>query len=151
MAVASSHGSRRFLRDLVRRLAVAAVVLGLFQPRVFVWCRAESGHAALEALDAGCCGAPASEARCSPGSAETSPPGHANREGAESGGCRDLLVEAPAGLPQGERLFAPHVVLEDSPLAADAAPALPSPAAAGRGETARIAARDLALSTVLRI
>jgi hypothetical protein len=46
-------------------LAVTIALVAVSQPRAFVWCQTESGHAALEALEAGCCGDPDPQARCS--------------------------------------------------------------------------------------
>jgi hypothetical protein len=136
---------------LVRRLAVAVIALGLLQPRAFVWCRTEAGHAALEPVEDGCCGTPAPEARCSRDLSEAAPPGPAG-DGAdvESDACRDVLVETPADRPHDERLSRPLVAVALPSPDVEPTPPATAPSAAGRGETARAAAHDLVLSTVLR-
>ncbi len=126
-------------------------VAGLSPPRAFVWCQTEAGHAAVEELETGCCSVPGTEARCAPGLASAGPLESRDGGGAPGEACRDVLVEAPTGLPLGARLLPfPEAALR--PFAAGTTvPPPPSPAPSRRGDLARAAAHDLILSTILRV
>lgn len=138
---------RRSSRNLGQGLALSVVLLGLLQPRTFVWCRAESGHAELEALDDACCAGPGLGASCT--TAPAPERGTGGGEAIENGACHDVLVEAPAGLPHDERLSATPSV-EPAPTPVVAAPPGPVHAPHGRDGRARAAAHDRILTTVLR-
>ncbi|HYN43459.1 MAG TPA: hypothetical protein VE129_16905 [Thermoanaerobaculia bacterium] len=144
-------GLRRLSRSLGRVLAVTIAIVAVSQPRAFVWCQTESGHAALEALEAGCCGVPGPEARCSPDLARTEPRGAAEEDGVAEETCRDVLVEAPTCLPLGQKaLPSPPSALR--PFAAAAAvPSIPGRAESRPDAAARAATHELTLSTVLRV
>ena len=118
------------------------IALGLSQPREFVWCQAESGHAALEAFGAKCCGTAGGEQACA-----TDP----RLPEVQSRGCTDVLVEAAARLPLGQKL-SPHGAMA-APLLEDGRPGSNgSPhGAEDRGSEARAALSELVRSTVLRI
>ena len=132
-----------------RGLALSVLALGLLQPRTFVWCQAETGHAALEALESGCCAGPGLGVRCFPGANEAETSRRGDGEAVESEACRDVLVEAPARLPHDERLSAgPLADLAPSPRIA--VPPEPGRAPKGREVVARATAHDLILTTVLR-
>lgn len=130
---------------------MAIVVLGLFQPRALIWCQAEAGHAALEALVAGCCGDARQEARCFPAFAgeRSGAPGEVSGIGGEA--CRDVLVEVPAGLPLGERLsLLPQAVPGRCPVVTPAPPRQGA-TVSRRDDAARETAHELLASTVLRV
>ena len=151
MVSAPRPAVRPFSRPLGHALAVLLAVVGLSPPRAFVWCQTEEGHAAVEELEAGCCGAAGTEARCDPGLASTGPRGPRDGSSAPGEACRDVLVEAPTGLPLGARLL-PFPVAALRPFAAETAlPPRPAPATSREGGRARAAAHDLILSTILRV
>ena len=126
-------------------------LVALSQPRAFVWCQTETGHAAIEDLEAGCCGVSGPDNRCSPDLASEGPlePENENAIGGEA--CRDVLVEAPTCLPPGARLsLFPVAALRTFAVAA-AVPLIPGRAESRPDDSARAAARELLLSTVLRV
>ncbi len=143
--------SRTLPGALGRWLLVAGIALGLAQPRDFVWCQAESGHAALEALDAGCCGNPVGEGVCStdPGGSPSFASG--DRAGAGPRGCTDVLVEAATRAPLGgkvsTRLSMTSPLLEGG----ERAPAGPGHVARTRAVEGRAVRPEPPRSTILRI
>ena len=147
-------GPRNLSRALARWLVVAGVVLGLSQPRDLVWCHSDSGHSALEDLDARCCKTPAGEASCAE---EVAGPRSGGLDGlGRSGGapCTDVLVEAPTRLPVDKRLEKPTA--EKAAVRLPAASEKVSPPRTSvltrDGEdVARAAAHEVTLSNVLRI
>ena len=105
----------------------------------------------MEALEAGCCGVPDPEARCSPDPARTEPLEAAEGAGVAEETCRDVLIEAPTCLPLGLKLL-PSPLAALRPLAVAAAvPPLPGRTGSRPDAAARAAARELTLSTVLRV
>lgn len=132
-------------RSFGRGLALSVVLLGLLQPRAFVFCRAESGHAEMEALEDGCCAGAGLGTTCVPAAPGA---GAGDDESMESDPCRDVLVEAPARLPHDGRPEAvPAAEAERAPVAA---PSGPARAPRGRDADARAAAHERILTTVLR-
>lgn len=126
-------------------------VVALSQPRAFVWCQTETGHAAIEDLEAGCCSVSGPDNRCSPDLASEGPrePGDEKAIGSEA--CRDVLVEAPTCLPPGAKLsLFPVAALRLSSVEA-AVPPMPGRAESRRDHSTRASARELLLSTVLRV
>jgi hypothetical protein len=142
---------RRLRRFLGPTLVVAITVLGSFQARTIVWCQTEAGHAEIEELEAGCCGIPGPAAGCTPDLASTESRGAGERNGLEGGACRDVLVEAPTGLPLGGKLLAlPTATLRPFALCARA-PRRTCPASSREADGARAAAHELTLATILRV
>jgi hypothetical protein len=143
--------SRLLSSTLGRWLLVAGLALGLSQPRDFVWCQTESGHAALEALDAGCCGDPAGEAACATDPGTSSSFGSSDPAGERPRACTDVLVEAAARLSLVEtvspRGTTTALLLEDGE------PSSPGPRhfTGDRAVGARAAQSGHVGSTVLRI
>ncbi len=125
--------------------------VALSQPRALVWCQTETGHAALEDLEAGCCGVSGPDNHCSPDLAAEGPrePEDGNAIGNEA--CRDVLVEAPTCLPPGARLFLfPLAALRPFAVTAAVKP-IPGRARSDADASAREASCELLLSTVLRV
>lgn len=142
---------RSFPGVLGRWLLVAGIALGMAQPRDLIWCQADSGHAALEALDAGCCGSPAGETVCSSGPGTSSSVGSSDRTGAEPRGCTDVLVEAVTRLPLGQKVSS-HGTLTPPLLEGEERDlAEPWHLAGYRAVEARAARSELVRSTILRI
>ena len=151
MVAKALPGLRRFSRSLGRGLAVVIALVALSQPRAFVWCQTETGHAALETLEAGCCGVTGPDARCLPDLAAADSRGPGDENAIESEACRDVLVEAPTCLPPGAKL-SPHRVaaFRLSPVEATV-PLQPCRAESRRDDCVRTAAHELLLSTILRV
>lgn len=144
-------GLRRLSRSLGRGLAVVIALVALSQPRAFVWCQTEMGHAAIEELNAGCCGVAGPDARCSSELSEAGSRGPADEDAIGAEACRDVLVEAPTSLPPGVKLTPCHVpAFRLSPVEATVL-LQPCPAETRRDDRVRSAARELILSTILRV
>jgi hypothetical protein len=130
---------------------VVIALVALSQPRAFVWCQTETGHAALETLAAGCCGVTGPDARCFPDLAAARSRGSGDENAIGSEACRDVLVEAPTCLPPGAKLSPSRVPASRlSPVEATVL-MQPWPAETRRDDCVRVAARELTLSTVLRV
>lgn len=126
-------------------------LFGLLLPRAFVYCQTEDGHAAIEALSAGCCGVSGPEERCFPKLPGAGSHGPAEENGIGSEACRDVLVDPPTSLPLGKRPL-PVPVATLRPLDSRVmAPPLPGPAVSRGRDTVRPAAHELLLTTILRV
>ena len=151
VVAADLNRPRHLRRSLGRALAIGIVLFGLLLPRAFVYCQTEDGHAAIEALAAGCCGVSGPQERCFPKLPEAGSHGPAEENGIGSEACRDVLVDPPSSLPLGERLLPVPVAAMRPFDPLGTAPPLPGPAVSRGRDTVRPAAHELLLTTILRV